>query len=399
MNTDGPRRTFGRPVFSGALMAAIVTCAVTPGPVLATTSSVVAAAPMQTALTEPGDSAYAPRLRTYEHAVPPVAADEVQHYGAPLRLLQVEGAGTSREVALQRGLAWTLRLLDADHTLHFMAGDVLEMLHELTVPAPESALARAAGDAIRITAARIAVDPGRYFTPNTQGRWQFIAVIRLLLEHDVDVRPFSPFYEEHFPGPPGAAYEDLFYDIPFDEAVRTAHHRSMGNYLTYSSFLHFLVRDYPASGFELPDDDFHRLLSRLVDLHYMTDGLTDADVTEQDYFATHLAMMLTNWGEESLLQSAVTRRLVPRLSAYLDDRYDRVRLGSTDFVLFAEFVEALRLLGLPADDRVARGEAELLARQHEDGSWGAEIEATILENPYTALHPTWAAMAALRHER
>ena len=253
---------------------------------------------------------------------------------------------------------------------------------------------RAAREAIRVTAARVAEDPTEYFTPNEQGRWQFIAVIRLLHLHGVDIGPFQPFYEAHFPGSP-APYRDLFYGIEYPDAVASTNYRSMGNHLTYASFLHFLLRDVADPGFPLPDDHFPEMLGALEDFTYPLGDTDGPELAEQDYFATHLAMMLTNWGEEDLMEGD----LVGPLRAYVDSRFDTVRLGSDDFVLFAEFVEALRLLQLGGDSRIERGEAVLMARQHADGSWGAETASSLSEDPYSALHPTWAAMAALRHGR
>jgi len=62
--------------------------------------------------------------------------------------------------------------------------------------------------------------------------------------------------------------------------------------------------------------------------------------------------------------------------------------------LVAEFVDVFRTLGFDerSDRMLCQGTRFLLQAQHADGSWG-DIEA---DDPYDAIHPTWAVVDALR---
>jgi len=335
------------------------------------------------------------RFHTLDQTIEVPALDAVRYNQGALRIIaEAETQRPDRrEQAMLDGLKWIIRLIDSEQALRSISTDALQMLHDLTVPDPESALARASQSVIETSASRMSSDLPWHFPSNVHAKWEFISLIRLLYAHDIPVSPYRDFYHAELPQSDDA-YVDIFNNIDFDEALRTANYASMGNFLIYASLLHDLMEEYPESGFDLPEDRFPAYLEQLESFVYSAQPEDGAAYVDQNYFVTHVALMLTKWSELPMPEHA----LAPAIRSYIDAHYDRVMNESGDLVLFAEFVVVLKLFD-PEDDRIEDAQQLLLSYQKPDGSWGADEGVPIDGDAYYAFHPTWAVMVALRHPR
>lgn len=109
---------------------------------------------------------------------------------------------------------------------------------------------------------------------------------------------------------------------------------------------------------------------------------------ESAYLATHVALVLTEYGRCPLRPDALGR-----FGVFLREQFDSF-LRAGDVELVAETADVLRQLGKTdeTDAQLCSATQFLLRSQNADDSWGAWQSAG---NAYDALHKTWAAVTGL----
>jgi hypothetical protein len=110
--------------------------------------------------------------------------------------------------------------------------------------------------------------------------------------------------------------------------------------------------------------------------------------TESAYLATHVPLVLTEYGRHPLPRESTSRFvefLAHEFPAYLQAR---------DVEIVGESADVFRQLGRSERDdaQVCAAAMFLLRSQNADGSWGEWSTAT---SPYNAVHKTWAAVTGL----
>ena len=148
-----------------------------------------------------------------------------------------------------------------------------------------------------------------------------------------------------------AAYRDFYHPqfsfndegFNFQKALDSKSYQEMYEHLVYTSFLHYYLAKAKTPISRLPADSFLEDLKKLEQFEYKQDYAVKSDEFVQlGYLATHVLLVLTNYGQMAIKDGVNTRKAAD----YIIATFGKVRdqLGYLD--LFAEYIQGLKIVNL-----------------------------------------------------
>ena len=287
--------------------------------------------------------------------------------------------------SILRGIQWLRDFSKTDENLYYVFSDFVLLLHELSLNTSDPEISLLTKSYLRDSYTRAAPHLSRIFDKDQTGKWDFISTLRLSLLYNIEKDSFLQFYRSYLP-----KRNVRPYNRSFETALAKEDYDLLGDYIIDYSFLHYLLRDFPKLDISLPQDRFQEMIKRISELEFRYSIHSDPDdLYDQNYYVTHIAYVLTNYGEDPFPNSP----LRTKLKTYLLELFKYVRQDADDMDLLAEFVHCLKYLGLGERDEVQEAENFLIQQQNPDGSWGTQED--FQGDPYDIMHPTWAVTTAL----
>lgn len=287
--------------------------------------------------------------------------------------------------AALRGVLWTVRLVQPDDHFGAVFSDYLLMLHEHQQRARDETVRRCLTDLIRNALDRAAPRLETLFPADAYGAWDFRTILRILWAYGGPRKVYEAYHEDVL-----AKQPPIDYARTFAEALADRDYDALCDHLVDAAFLHYLRAAPQARDMELPEDRLDEYVEALGALEFVHSATSDPRAySDQNYFATHVILALSDYGIRPLTDSRLTRRTL----RYLQEEFEPVWRRVPDVDLLAEFVQSLEIGGLGDQALVRQARHRLVERQHADGSWGSAED--LGGNPYQALHPTWTVSTAL----
>lgn len=311
------------------------------------------------------------------------AVDEVIKNALSLEL-------SPRERAIILGMRFVIRFADKDVNFKFIFPSYLLLLHEMTSSEDRKYQREIAQMAVRASLLRAQKILPELYLKNESGRWQLIGILHILLKYPEYKTSFFDFFRERFGNYPATYTQNE--GISFSTAIKTRRYKILGDYLINSSFLHYYLAKINEPELVLPQDLFPRYLREFEQFDYdVTHPISDNQFIDSGFLATHVVLILTNYGEFAIKDDSNMRKA----QAYLEATLNQVQhdLGYLD--LLAEYVQCLKILNPGKDPRILDLEKLLLGLQRPDGSWSSWQD--FKSNPYDAFHPTWSVLTAINH--
>ncbi len=291
--------------------------------------------------------------------------------------------------AVLKGLAWCVRFIADDKHFDFIFTDYFEMLHELTLNHKAVFIQKISIRLVKLAMERASGRFNKIFSNNHEDKWDFIAIIPYLYKYKIDKAPFIQFYENHFPKGHLTNYK-----LTFDEAVKTRNYDVLGDYLIDIHYVQFAKTAFSNIAFDLPTNHFPEYIKKITSLPYVHTIKSDEDdYSDQNYYVTHVVLVLNHYGETKLKKGPLETRLLK----YLKDNIIAVRDIVKDMDLYAEFIHCLKFFGRHDSPLVKEGVQYFMSRQKESGRWGDEAKEKG-DDPYDIFHPTWTIITAINHE-
>lgn len=297
---------------------------------------------------------------------------------------------SEKERSILAGLYWLTGFVDKDVNFDFLSTSLLLLLHEMTASRGRHYQREVAQLVLKKSLMRGEKRLSAMYPKNQDSMYEFIGLLHILEEHPEFKASYHHFFQQQFAvNDPKKLSEDEKKD--FLAAVESKSARAVYEMLIDSSFLHYYLAKTtdPISG--LPEDNFPFYLKELEAFSYKSDyPVMSLEFVNLGYLATHVLLVLTNYGTFAIKDSINARKA----DAYIKASFDKVayELGYLD--LFAEYVQSIKIMN-PSNSRLRALEHDLFYLQRSDGSWG---DAQGFESdPYTAFHPTWAVLTALNH--
>ncbi len=291
--------------------------------------------------------------------------------------------------AVLKGLAWCVRFIADDNHFDSIFTDYFEMLHELTLNRKAPFIQKTSIKLVRLSMERATSRFDKIFSNNHEDKWDFIANIPYLYKYKIDKAPFIRFYRNHFP----KGYLTN-YDLTFDEAVKTRNYDVLGDYLIDIHSVHFVKTTFANIAFDLPTNHFLEYIKKITPLPYVYTIKSDEEkYSDQNYYVTHVVLVLTHYGEKKLKKGPLEAKLLK----YLKNNIVSVRDKVKDMDLYAEFIHCLKFYGLHDSLLVKEGVRYFISKQKESGKWGNETKEKG-DDPYDIFHPTWTIITAINHE-
>ncbi|HEO64689.1 MAG TPA: hypothetical protein ENI73_02360 [Spirochaetes bacterium] len=295
---------------------------------------------------------------------------------------------SKERIAILKGLGWCVRFIaDNDH-FDFIFTDYLEMLHELTLNDKAPFIQKTAVKLVKLAMERATSRFDKIFLKDHEDKWDFISIIPYLYKYKIDKAPYIKFYESF---PKGHLAD---HKLTFNEAVKARNYVILGDYLIDIQYVQFAKTFFPDMAFDLPTNHFPEYIKKITSLPYVhTIKSNEDDYSNQNYFLTHVVLVLTHFGEKKLKNGPLETRLLK----YLKDNILVVRDIVKDMDLYAEFIHCLKFYGLHDSPLVKEGVQYFISRQKENGKWGDESKEEG-DDPYEIFHPTWTIITAINYE-
>ena len=294
-----------------------------------------------------------------------------------------------KEAAILGGLHWLLGFIDKQDNFEAVFSDFIILSAELARAEKRPLQRQVATQLLNATLARGAQQLSQLFPADNEGLWDFIGILQVAWASEVHRTAYVDFYQRQF-----ASVDKLEYDseLSFAESITKANYEVIGDYLIDTSFLYYFRQKYPGSDIHLPPEQFETYLQQLTQFDYnLSHQYASNEFSDLAYLATHVVLVLTNYGELAVIEGDNTKKV----ARYIDASYQDVRFKLGDIDLLAEYLQCLKILFKGNEPRVENTEEFLLSLQRSDGSWGSLKDFT--EEPYIQFHPTWAVLTGLNH--
>lgn len=288
------------------------------------------------------------------------------------------------------GLHWLVVFIDDDERFVDLFSDFVIFSHELSRNKNYPVLSEIGEHLLTRCLQRAQYDLDKIFSSDPAGLWDFIGILPIVAEVPELREVYFQFYRSRFAKLPKQAYQSE--GLAFNEAVASNNYQVIGDYLIDTSFLHYYLLKSDKPPIILPPDDFrvHMKAFEVFEYPMALDSHSDA-FSELAYLATHVVLVMTNYGELNLKADVNS----DKVSHFLDASYAEVRFELNDLDLLAEYLQSLKILNSRQDSRIIETESFILSLQRSNGSWGTQ--ADFAGDPYEAFHPTWAVLTALIH--
>lgn len=302
--------------------------------------------------------------------------------------LRTQNNWSKSEAAVLHALAWLTDFLSDDKTFSVIFSDAILMLHELSLNNSSSQIQTLSIEMLvsQVNRARLNLD--KLYSFSVYDFWDFSSILGLIYQHQIPPKDFIDFYHKFDP-----ETIPLEYSLDISDALANYNYDVLGDYLIDYSFLHHLAVDYPDTSATLPFNPYLYLLESLQNIPFIhTFESNQTEYSIQNYFVTHVALVLTNYGSKNIENGVFAQRIY----RYLIDELATVRYQTNDLDLLAEFVHCLKFFGAADNQQVQEATDYLLSKQLENGAWGTPSE--LQSDPYVQMHPTWAISTALHYQ-
>ncbi len=293
-----------------------------------------------------------------------------------------------RERSIIAGIHWLVRFADKEENLEQIFSYFILFLHEMMASDKREHQREVAQIILKKTLAIGQKKLSSFYKKDESGRWEFIGILPILAHHREFEATYFKFYQEYFSQivPP---YQSN--DMTMSEAIKQNNYTVIGDYLIYGSFLHYYLLKAKQSAIVLPNNQFEEYLKELERFEYKKDyDYHSIEFRDLAYLATHVVLVLTNYGEFPLEKSLNSKKA----ESFIDFTFKNVRYHVGDLDLLSEYVQCLKILK-PLDPRISPAEKFIFSLQRQNGSWGRGED--FFSSPYNAFHPSWAALTALNH--
>lgn len=292
-----------------------------------------------------------------------------------------------KEAAILAGLYWLIGFVDKDSNFNSLASNFLLLLHEMTFSKERKHQREVAQMILKTSLACARSRLQDMYPRSLEGAWEFIALLPIIEQYPEFKPSYHEFYNKQFATLKKGEFEDD--NNNYNTAIQNKNYSDIYNYLISTSFLYYYLQVTKAPIKGLPKDYFQEALIKLEPLEYDPNiSLQDPNFIQLGYLATHVLLVLTNYGQHHIKDSVNMRNA----ARYIRDTLDKVRyeLGYLD--LLAEYVQCLKIID-PSDTNITSLDNLLFDLQRSDGSWG--LKQSFPADPYTVFHPTWAVLTAL----
>lgn len=305
------------------------------------------------------------------------------HYSEADKLIEasLQKHLSKKEASILRALHWLIGFVDNNENFDSIAPYFFLLLHEMTASKGRVYQKRVAEHILKTSLTRAQKRLHKIYPNNTTGKNNFIGVLQILLEYPEYQAPYFEFYHRtmNFKSEP----------FDFEKAIKSNSYQKICEHLVSASFLHYYLTKTknPIAG--LPQDTFVNDLKKFEQFRYQLNYATESlEFVQLGYLATHVLLVLTNYGQFALPNSLDARRGAD----YIVATFNKAKsLGYLD--LFAEYIQCLKMTHRASRTSISELEDFLYELQRPDGSWGTG--QTLSSDPYTAFHPTWAVITAL----
>lgn len=290
-----------------------------------------------------------------------------------------------KERSILSGLHWVIGLADDEKKFKVLFPDFLLLIDSLShghgrVHQEEVA------KAISKRALSMSLDKlSKLFENEPQSGWRFLGLLPVLSQYPELLKGYLSFYQKQWPD----LHKDQAPSVKeFQEAVDKKRYQDLFDALVITSFPHYYRMKVKDSSALLPPDMFPGYLKAFESMVYKDHPIEDQDFRTLGYLVTHVPMVLTNYGEYKLPKGVNSEKA----KAYMESSLKKAhQLG--DFDLFAEYILCLKMFGPDDSPHIKDLEKFIFKLQRPDGSWGSKRD--FATSPYTAIHPTGAALMAL----
>lgn len=296
---------------------------------------------------------------------------------------------SKKERSILSGLHWVITLVDDEKNFKPLFADFLLLMDALSnshgrINQKEVVMA--------ISKRTLTIGQGQLkeiFKSDPDSGWRYIGLFPILTKYPEFESSYFDFYKKQWPNlntdqaPPVKE---------FQKAMAKLEYQELFNFLVITSFPHYYRQKAKELPFLLPDDRFPEYLKEFENFSYQEHPINDPQFRSLGYLATHVPLVLTNYGEYELSEGVNMQKVQDYLKASFENAR---KLG--DFDLFAEYIQCQKMYGPDDSPQVKDLEKFIFDLQRPDGSWGSKRDFTTV--PYTAIHPSGAALMALNQVR
>jgi hypothetical protein len=297
-----------------------------------------------------------------------------------------------KEKRILSGLHWLLKFIDDDQRFNDVFTDFIILANELK-RGSRAHQSEIATQLLKNCLKRAIPKLKQLFPADEEGRWDFIGILPILSKSTEFRSTYYAFYKQNFSTNKIPNYYE-HHELSFNDAVNQSNFEVMGDYLIDISFLHYFIKSDTKNTLKLPANRFKHYLAQFESFNYNLELDKNSDsYSEQAYLATHIPLVLTNYGEFKIPSGINT----DKVKNYIDKTYHSIRYSVNDLDLLAEYLQCLKMLAKSnSDERIPELERLFFSLQRSNGSWGKQTDFD--GDAYNMFHPTWAVLTALNHE-
>lgn len=291
--------------------------------------------------------------------------------------------------SLHKALLWIDAFGEKPDNLYPVFTDFLVMLNELTQNPHHRSIAIKAERLITRHLKKAANNLEEIFGDPIHSYWSFVSLIGIVEKYQESKQSYVAYFNRQATMP-----VELQYIPGFDQAIANHNIDIVGDYLIDISFLDWIKQRNPDTDFHLPTGNLQPYLDQVLNSELFNKQPSSRSAeSDMGYFVTHLAFVLTHYGERPFPASNHWRQLIRN---YLDKNTCVVANKLNDIDLLGEFLHCYKYLSVV---NTATHELEnfLLDTQNQDGSWGNVSDNSL--STYDRLHPTWSVATALNYPK
>ena len=315
-----------------------------------------------------------------------IKAKELKHFAKEEELIRqkLELKLSQRERAILAGLHWILTLADDDANFKFLFNDFMLLMNALRNSNGREHQKEVVEAISKKALKRGLLHLNELYDTEEMAGWHFIGLFPIIVHYPDLEQGYFAFYKRQWPKFSLKKSPTL---AEFNETMKDLDYQGIFEVLVSTSFPHYYIKENQTPKVPMPEDKFPQYMKELEKFNYIDYPIKDTQFRNLGYLATHIPLVLTNYGEFPLKDGINTKKA----REYIEKSFEKVwELG--EFDLFAEYIQCLKMFQ-PNDSRIKKLEDFIYSLQRSDGSWGSERD--FKTNAYTAIHPSGAALMAL----
>lgn len=315
-----------------------------------------------------------------------IKSKKLKHFGEEEQLIRekLKLDISQRERSILAGLHWIIVFADDEKNFKALFPDFMLLMDKMANSGDRIHQKEVAQAIIRKGFSRAYGLLTEWFDNSENAGWSFIGLFPLLINYPDLAKDYFAYYKKQWPDMSSKQSPPV---KDFTDAMEDNNYKGLFDILVFTSFPHYYLKKAHNSPVSLPVDKFPQYLKAFEQFTYPEHQKEDPQFRNLGYLATHVPLVLTNYGEYALKQSLNAQKA----QAYIESSFEKARqLG--DFDLFAEYIQCLKIFNAQ-DPRIKELEKFIYSFQRPDGSWGSHKDFTT--NAYTAIHPSGAALMAL----